>query len=71
MAEHINITMSMYNLNEYSKNFSHTSGSLWQFKRDEIEGDVNLTADNSSSFKYKSNFIDDTVADGENRKKKL
>ena len=44
--------MPMYNLNEYSDNYSDISGSLWQFKRDEIETDVDLTADNSSSFKY-------------------
>ena len=48
---------------EYSDNYSDTSGSLWQFKRDEIEGDVDLTVNaqhipnNSSSFKYKSSFI--------------
>ena len=62
-AEHINIVMPMYNLVEYSDNYSDTSGSLWQFKRDEIEGDVDLTVNaqhirnNSSSFKYKSSFI--------------
>ena len=62
-AQHINIAMPMYNLIEYSDNYSDTSGSLWQFKRDEIEGDVDLTVDaqhipnNSSSFKYKSSFI--------------
>ena len=55
--------MPMYNLIEYSDNYSDTSGSLWQFKRDEIEGDVDLTVNaqhipnNSSSFKYKSSFI--------------
>ena len=32
--------MPMYNLIEYSDNYSDTSGSLWQFKIDEIEGDV-------------------------------
>ena len=53
----------MYNLIEYSDNYSDKSGSLWQFKRDEIEGDVDLTVDdnhipsNSSSFKYKSSLI--------------
>ena len=36
-AEHINTAMHMYNLIEYSDNYSDTSGSLWQFKRDEIE----------------------------------
>ena len=55
--------MPMYNLIEYSDNYSDTSGSLWQFKRDEIEENVNLTVDNnhipdnSSSFKYKSSLI--------------
>ena len=43
----------MYNLIEYSDNYSDTSGSLWQFERDEIEGDVDLFIINSSSFKYK------------------
>ena len=44
-ADFINITMPMYNLIEYSDNYSDTSGSLWQFKRDEIEGDIDLTVD--------------------------
>ena len=35
--------MPMYNLIEYSDNYSDTSGNLWQFKRDEIEEDVGLT----------------------------
>ena len=61
--------MPMYNLTEYSNNYSDTSGSLWQFKRGEIEGDVDLTNNNSSSFKYKSSFIGDTDAGGANRKK--
>ena len=56
-ADLINITMTMYNLIEYSDNYSDTSGSLWQFKRDEIDGNVDLNVDanhipnNSSSFK--------------------
>ena len=59
-TEHLNIAMPMYNLIEYSDNYSDTSGSFWQFKRDEIGGDVDLTVNsnhlpnNSSSFKYKS-----------------
>ena len=62
-AEHINIAMPMYNLTEYSDNYSDTSGSLWQFKRHEIEENVNSTVNNnhipnnSSSFKYKSSLI--------------
>ena len=42
-AEHINITMPMYNLIEYSGNCSDIS---WRFKRN-----INLTNNNSSSFK--------------------
>ena len=61
--------MSMYNLIEYSDNYSDTSGSLWQFKRDEIIGNINLANNNSSSLKYKSNLTGDSVADGVNRKK--
>ena len=61
-AKDINIAMPMYNLIEYSDNYSDTSGSLWQFKRDEQpkenNGNIsNVSTDNSSSFKYKSNFI--------------
>ena len=58
-ADFINIAMPMYNLIEYSDNYSDTSGSLWQFKRDEIGGDDDLTVDaqhipnNLPSFKYK------------------
>ena len=33
-AENLDIIMLMYNLIEYSDNYSETSGSLWQFKRD-------------------------------------
>ena len=34
-ADNLDIIMPMYNLIEYSDNYSDTSGSLWQFKRDE------------------------------------
>ena len=55
--------MPMYNLIEYSDSYSGTSGSLWQFKRNEIKGNVDLTVDvnnipnNLSSYKYKSSLI--------------
>ena len=68
MMQNILILQYLCNLIEYSDNYSDTSGSLWQFKRDEIE-DVDLTVDNSSSFKYKSSFIGNTDADGENEKR--
>ena len=68
-AGNINITMPMYNLIEYSDNYSDTSGSLWQFKRDIIEEDADLTINNAPSFKYNANLIGDAYADGTNRKK--
>ena len=47
-ANHIYIAMLMYNFIEYSDNYSDTSGSLWQFKRDEIPANnANFTIDNS------------------------
>ena len=53
--------MPMYNLIEYSDNYWDTSGSLWQFKRDEQNmnngNPANVTTDDSSSFKYKSSFF--------------
>ena len=39
--------MPMYNLPQYSENYSDTSGSLWQVKNDEIEGDVDITVDDN------------------------
>ena len=47
-AELINIAMPMYNFIEYSDNYSDTSGSLWQFKRDEIINNANVTNDNNA-----------------------
>ena len=49
--------MPMYNLIEYSDNYSDTSRSLWNFKRDEIINNADVTNDdNAPSFKYKANF---------------
>ena len=60
-ANFINITMPMYNLIEYSDNYSDTSGSLWDFKRDEIVNNANVTNDdNAPSFKYKASNIGNT-----------
>ena len=57
--------MPMYNLIEYSDNYSDSSGSLWNFKRDEITNNENVTNDdNVLSFKYKSNIIGNTEASG-------
>ena len=54
----------MYNFTEYCDNYSDTPGSLWQFKRDERDNNVNVNVGNSSLFIYKSDFIGNLVADG-------
>ena len=61
-ADNLDIIMPMYNLIEYSDNYSDTSGRLWQFKRDKspvknAENSDNVSVDNSTSFKYKSSFF--------------
>ena len=48
-AKDIDIVMPMYNLIEYSDNYAKTSGSLWQYYRDE----PNNNLANSESFKFK------------------
>ena len=48
-AKDINIVMPKYNLIEYSDNYSKTSGSLWQYYKDEPNDNI---AD-SESFKSK------------------
>ena len=64
-TDFINITMPMYNLIEYSDNYSDTSGSLWDFKRDEIVDNADMTNDNNApSFNYKANLIGNTETNG-------
>ena len=54
-ANYIYIAMPMYNLIEYSDNYSDTSGNLWQFKRDEVpNNNADLIIDNFQSVKYKA-----------------
>ena len=72
-ADNLDIIMPMYNLIEYSDNYAYSSGSLYQFKRDESsmnndENPNNVALDNSTSFKYKAHLLgkaDD--ADGNDR----
>ena len=60
-AENLDIIMPMYNLIEYSDNYAGSSGSLYQFNRDESPNDaenpLNVALDNSTSFKYKASIL--------------
>ena len=66
--------MPMYNLLEYSDNYSMTSGSLWNYHRDQVNDNANENnAGNyrinknkiitSKSFKYKTKIIGSTSND--------
>ena len=55
------IYTAMYNLVEYSDQYSDTSWSLWQFKRDDVPANVDLSINNSESFKYKAAFVGKTA----------
>ena len=65
-AEDLETVMPMYNLLEYSKNYSKTSGSLWNYYRDEITDETNddngpnKNVINSKSFKYKTSITGST-----------
>ena len=53
-AVDLDIVMPIYNVIEYSKNYSKTFGTLWKYTRD-------ISADpvtNSESFKYKTSIIE-------------
>ena len=56
-AKDIDIVMPMYNLIEYSDNYAKTTGSLWQYFRDEPD-DNNI--EDSESFKSKTKITGKT-----------
>ena len=68
-AEYIDIVMPMYNLIEYSNNYSKTSGSLWQFLKEILTVDnagniVDFDGANATDpFNYKTKITRQTVAD--------
>ena len=59
-AQDIDLVMLMYNLIEYSDNYSETSGSLWQYYKDI----PNNNLANSESFKFKVKITGTTPAAG-------
>ena len=59
-AEDIDIVMPMYNLIEYSNNYSKTSGSLWQY----YKVDPNDNIADSKSFKFKVKITGKTPNNG-------
>ena len=58
-AEYIDIVMPMYNLIEYSDNYSKTSGSLWQYCKDilAVNNDGNIVDFNEANAADSFNFF--------------
>ena len=63
-AEDLDLVMPMYNLIEYSSNYSETTGSLWFYSKDEAtDFNADIANDNSfKSFKYKATLLGNTKA---------
>ena len=64
-VEDLDVVMSVYNLLEYSKNYSKTFGSLWNYYRDELTDETdnnspNKNVINSESCKYKTSITGST-----------
>ena len=59
-AEELDIVMPMYNLLEYSDNYQDSTGSLYQFKRDEPPDDNTNVGNNTTSLVYKPKLIKGT-----------
>ena len=65
-AEDLDVVIPMYHLLEYSKNYQKTTGSLWNYYRDESninKGDNEIVESilNSESFDNKANFMENGV----------
>ena len=54
--------MPMYNLLEYHKNYRKTTGSLWNYYRDQPN---NPFSSDSESFKYKTSITENTYNVGD------
>ena len=63
-AENLDVVMPIYDLLEYSDNYSMTSGSLWNYYRDEVNDPANENNDASNfwtnSNKYRTKLIGST-----------
>ena len=57
-AEDLDVVMTMYNLLECIKNYKETTGSLWNYYRDEPS---NPLSSSSESFKYKTSIKKNTM----------
>ena len=63
-AEDLDLVILMYNLLEYSPNYSDTTGSLWFYSKDEaVNSNSDITnTNNFKSFKYRGKLLENAVA---------
>ena len=66
-AQYIDVVMAIYNVIEYSNNYSKKPGSLWQYYKDE----TNDNLANSKSFKCKVKITQNTPAGGNTKDVKI
>ena len=60
-SDNLDLIMNIYNLIEYSDNYSDSTASLYHYIRQEpLENNADLTVDDSSSFKYKCDLLGTT-----------
>ena len=62
-AKDIDIVMPMYSLIEYSDNYAKTTGSLWQYFRDDDGDGDNIDIEDSKSFRSKVKITGKTPND--------
>ena len=72
-VEDLDVVILMYNSLEYNKNYRKTTGSLWNYYKDEPNNstdDDNITHSilNSESFDYKANFMENGVTNNNSTK---
>ena len=74
-AEDLDTVMLMYNLIEYSKNYSKTAGSLWNYYMDEsndgAKGNINHSIKDSKSFDYKTSITGKLECNNETKDVKI
>ena len=70
--------MPMYNLLEYSKNYRKTTGSFWNYYRDEgnsgldgVDNDINYSIKDSKYIDYKTSITGKLEGNNTERKLKL
>ena len=57
-AEDLEVVMPMYNLLQYSKNYSNTTGNFWNYYKDEVNSSAGGENNNVNYSNKDSKFFD-------------